>query len=190
MGQAGQEPQALPIWDIAVQTEGKARLRMAAYARLVKDPEMRSAIALNAWEENRHKQVLSKMVQAYGIPLGGEPSYPVPRDAEWEYLLTGYSECIDSFFAFGLFEMARRSGLFPPELVGDLRARHAGRMPPHPALCQLGGLAPCEFTLVATSTFRGQGVGRLDIPGLGANRYGSQHRCERQRDSSGQQLHR
>jgi len=109
--------QALPIWDIAVQTEGKARLRMAAYARLVKDPDMRSAIALNAWEENRHKQVLSKMVQAYGIPLVNEPSYPVPRDAEWEYLLTGYSECIDSFFAFGLFEMARRSGLFPPELV-------------------------------------------------------------------------
>jgi hypothetical protein len=40
--------QALPIWDIAVQTEGKARLRMACYARLVKDPDMRSAIALNA----------------------------------------------------------------------------------------------------------------------------------------------
>jgi hypothetical protein len=90
---------------------------MAAYARLVKDPDMRSAIALNAWEESRHKQVLSKMVQAYGIPLVSEPSYPVPRDAEWEYLITGYSECIDSFFAFGLFEMARRSGLFPPELV-------------------------------------------------------------------------
>jgi hypothetical protein len=108
---------ALPIWDIAVQTEGKARLSMAAYARLVKDPDMRSAIALNAWEENRHKQVLAKMVQAYGIPLISEPRYPVPRDAEWAYLRTGYSECIDSFFAFGLFEMARRSGLFPAELV-------------------------------------------------------------------------
>jgi hypothetical protein len=109
--------QALPIWDIAVQTEAKARLRMAAYARLLTDPDMRAAIALNAWEEHRHKQVLSKLVQAYGIPLAREPRYPIPRDAEWEYLLTGYSECIDSFFAFGLFEMARRSGLFPPELV-------------------------------------------------------------------------
>jgi hypothetical protein len=108
---------ALPIWDIAVQTEGKAQLRMAAYARVVTDPCMREAIALNAWEENRHKQVLSKMVQAYGIPLAGEPHFPMPRDAEWAYLTTGYSECIDSFFAFGLFEMARRSGLFPPELV-------------------------------------------------------------------------
>jgi hypothetical protein len=108
---------SLPIWDIAVQTEGKARLRMAAYARCIDDPDMRSAIALNAWEENRHKAVLSKLVDAYGIPLASEPPYPHPRDAEWAYMITGYSECIDSFFAFGLFETARRSGFFPAELV-------------------------------------------------------------------------
>ena len=107
----------LPIWDIAVQTEGKARMRMAAYARCIDDADMRSAIALNAWEENRHKAVLSQLVHAYGIRLASEPLYPFPRNAEWAYMLTGYSECIDSFFAFGLFETARRSGLFPEELV-------------------------------------------------------------------------
>jgi hypothetical protein len=108
---------ALPIWDIAVQTEGKARLRMAAYAGTVDEPDMRAALALNAWEENRHKEVLSRMVAAYGIPLAPEAPYAWPKDAEWAYLVTGYSECIDSFFAFGLFEVARRSGLFPRELV-------------------------------------------------------------------------
>jgi hypothetical protein len=108
---------ALPIWDIAVQTEGKARLRMAAYAGTLQEPAMRHALALNAWEEQRHKEVLSRMVAAYGIALGPEPPPPLPRDPEWAYLVTGYSECIDSFFAFGLFELARRSGLFPPALV-------------------------------------------------------------------------
>jgi hypothetical protein len=108
---------ALPIWDIAVQTEGKARLRMAAYARTVEDLDVRNALGLNAWEENRHKEVLSRMVAAYGITLATEAPYIYPKDPEWAYLVTGYSECIDSFFAFGLFEVARRSGLFPPELI-------------------------------------------------------------------------
>jgi hypothetical protein len=108
---------SLPIWDIAVQTEGKARLRMAAYAGTLRDPEMRDALALNAWEENRHKEVLARMTAAYGVALAPEAPYRYPKDAEWAYLVTGYSECIDSFFAFGLFEVARRSGLFPRELV-------------------------------------------------------------------------
>jgi hypothetical protein len=108
---------ALPIWDIAVQTEGKARLRMAAYAATLHEPDMRAALALNAWEEHRHKEVLSRMVAAYGIALAPEPPQALPKDPEWAYLVTGYSECIDSFFAFGLFELARRSGLFPQALV-------------------------------------------------------------------------
>ncbi len=108
---------ALPIWDIAVQTEGKARLRMQAYADMLADPALKQAIGLNAWEENRHKEVLSRMVAFYGIPLATEPRYVPPRDAEWAYLVTGFSECVDSFFAFGLFEMARRSGLFPQPLI-------------------------------------------------------------------------
>src|SRR4029077_18444430 len=106
-----------PIWDIAVQTEGRARLNVASYAPVTRDPLLREAIELNAFEEGRHKRVLSNLVQAYGISLAPEPEYVTPRDPEWAFMLTGYSECIDSFFAFGLFESARRSGFFPPELV-------------------------------------------------------------------------
>jgi len=108
---------SLPIWDIAVQTEGRARLSFAAYADSLGDREMRSAIMLNAWEENRHKEVLSHLVHAYGIELAVEPPYLTPRDREFAFLVTGYSESIDSFFAFGLFELAKRSGFFPAELV-------------------------------------------------------------------------
>jgi hypothetical protein len=107
----------LPIWDIAVQTEGKARLRMISYANSLADADWRGAIGVNGWEEGRHKVVLSNLVQAYGITLEPEPEYIEPRDTEWAYLVTGFSECIDSFFAFGLFELAKRSGFFPPELV-------------------------------------------------------------------------
>jgi hypothetical protein len=107
----------LPIWDIAVQTEGKARLRMLAYGQSLADPAWREAIEHNAWEEGRHKEVLSNLVAAYGIQLAPEPVYQVPRDPEWAYLVTGFSECVDSFFAFGLFEVAKRSGFFPPALV-------------------------------------------------------------------------
>lgn len=108
---------SLPIWDIAVETEGKARLRMAAYADRLTDPDMKGAILRNAWEENRHKEVLTRFVEAYGIPLAKEPSYMVPHDAEWAYMVTGFSECVDSFFAFGLFDLARRSAFFPQELI-------------------------------------------------------------------------
>ena len=108
---------SLPIWDIAVQTEGRARLRVQSYADLIGDPLLKEAIELNAFEEGRHKHVLSNLVQAYGIKLEPEPEYIKPRDPEWAFMVTGFSECIDSFFAFGLFEFAKRSGFFPPALV-------------------------------------------------------------------------
>jgi hypothetical protein len=114
---AKQRVVGLPIWDIAVQTEGRASVRVKAFAALVTDPLLRNALEMDAGEEARHKMVLSKMVQAYGIQLEPEPDYPMPRDPEWAWLITGYSECVDSFFAFGLFEIARRSGYFPPELI-------------------------------------------------------------------------
>jgi hypothetical protein len=41
----------LPVWDIAVQTEGKASRRVKAYAARVADPLLRQAIELNGFEE-------------------------------------------------------------------------------------------------------------------------------------------
>jgi hypothetical protein len=108
---------ALPIWDIAVQTEGKASTRVLSYAETVADGLLRDAVLLNGFEEGRHKQVLANLVAAYDIPLAPEPEYRRPRHAEWAFMVTGFSECIDSFFAFGLFALAKQSRFFPPELV-------------------------------------------------------------------------
>ena len=41
---------ALPIWDIAVQTEGKAKIRVLSYAETIADPLLREAVALNGFE--------------------------------------------------------------------------------------------------------------------------------------------
>jgi hypothetical protein len=116
-GEARDRLVSLPIWDIAVQTEGRARLNVASYAATIADPLLREAIELNAFEEGRHKHVLSNLVAAYGISLVPEPEYTVQGDVEWAFMVTGYSECIDSFFAFGLFESAKRTGFFPEALI-------------------------------------------------------------------------
>lgn len=108
---------ALPIWDIAVQTENRAGLNVCTYAEGIADPLLKKAVELNGFEERRHRHVLSNLVEAYGIKLAPEPVYERPRDPEWAFMVTGYSECIDSFFAFGLFETAKQSGFFPAELV-------------------------------------------------------------------------
>jgi hypothetical protein len=108
---------SLPIWDIAVATEDKASARMKAYAEATTDKAWGEAIRQNGWEEQRHREVLANLVTSYGIALRPQQPDIPPTDPEWGYLVTGYSECIDSFFAFGLFELARRSGFFPPELV-------------------------------------------------------------------------
>jgi hypothetical protein len=108
---------SLPIWDIAVQTEIKASMRIEAYAATIPEPALRNALLHMASEESRHREVLSRLVAAYDIPMQPEPVYAPPKDTEWGFMVTGYSECMDSFFAYGLFELARRSGFFPEELV-------------------------------------------------------------------------
>jgi hypothetical protein len=108
---------SLPIWDMAVQTEGRTGLFVKTFGETVKDPLLRSAVQMDAFEERRHKVVLADMVTSYGIQLEPEPDYVVPKDAEWAFMRSGYSECIDSFFGFGLFKLAKDTGFFPPELI-------------------------------------------------------------------------
>src|ERR1700679_2454361 len=68
----------LPFWDVAVETEGYASRRLQAMADTVQDPLIRKSIALNAFEEGRHKLVIRNMLRFYGIPLKPEQPYGAP----------------------------------------------------------------------------------------------------------------
>lgn len=107
----------LPFWTIAVETEDRASAHIGAMAKRTSDPLMREALELMAFEESRHRTVLDALVKSYGIKLDNLPKYVPSARTEWNFMSTGYGECLDSFFAFGLFELAKRSGYFPMELV-------------------------------------------------------------------------
>jgi hypothetical protein len=107
----------LGFWDLALETEENAGRRMQALADVTDDPLIRRAVALNAFEERRHKAVLEHMMRFYDITPKSEVRPTPLRDARWAFLRTGYGECFDSFFAFGLFALAEHAGFFPTELI-------------------------------------------------------------------------
>lgn len=108
---------ALPVWDEAVSTEQETALKVQSLARVEPDPLLREAIGLQGYEESRHSQMLALLTQNYGIPVTKRADPPAPPDAEWAFMRASYGEMFDSFFAFGLFALARDSGFFPSGLV-------------------------------------------------------------------------
>lgn len=108
---------SLPIWSEAVNTERETALKVHAMARAERDPVIAEAIAVQAYEEARHASLLVRLTAHYGIRVAARPEPPPPADPEWAFLGVGFAECFDSFFAFGLFALARDSGFLPPALI-------------------------------------------------------------------------
>jgi len=106
----------LPFWGEAVGSERTAAARVRSMADVESEPMLREAIALQAYEEERHARLLEIMLRRYQIPFP-DVGPQRPRDAEWGFLRMGYGECFDSFFAFGLFRVAADTNFFPPVLV-------------------------------------------------------------------------
>jgi hypothetical protein len=106
----------LPFWQEAVATENVTSNTVSAAAALESDPEVRKAIELQGFEEQRHARLLSKLAAHYRIAIE-TPAPFEPRKLESDFLFAGFGECFDSFFAFGLFEIARKSGFFDSRLI-------------------------------------------------------------------------
>jgi hypothetical protein len=121
---------ALPFWGEALGTERETARKISAYAETVRDPILREAIALQGREEERHARLLEVMMERYGLRAEPRSAVGLPNDLEQAFVDAGYGECLDSFFAFGLFEVARGSGVFPEPLlrviepIVDEEARH------------------------------------------------------------------
>jgi len=107
---------SLPFWQEAVATENVTSNTVAAAAAIEADPALRRAIELQGFEEGRHARLLRELTRHYQIPVDTPQRYE-PHDLEHDFLFAGFGECFDSFFAFGLFALARESGFFEPELV-------------------------------------------------------------------------
>ena len=106
----------LPFWQEAVSTESRTSGKVMAAAQLESDAELRKAIELQGFEENRHARLLAALTSHYRIPVQTPPPH-VPQSLEDEFLLAGFGECFDSFFAFGLIDIVWSSGFFTPVLV-------------------------------------------------------------------------
>jgi len=107
---------ALPFWQEAVSTESVTSNTVCAAAGLECDPQIRRAIEMQGFEEKRHARLLVALTANYRIKVDTPPQF-ISDSVENDFLSAGFGECFDSFFAFGLFALARDSGFFKPELV-------------------------------------------------------------------------
>lgn len=126
---------SLPFWHLAVTTEGIAAANMNAVAEDSEDPLIREAIALNAFEEQRHKHVLEHMINFYGIKIDEEPPYLRPKNAEWSYLRTGYGECFKLVFCVWPFQAGEGFRFFPQRTCRGFRTDYSRRGAPYYVLC-------------------------------------------------------
>jgi hypothetical protein len=120
----------IPFWEEALKTELEAGVAVAACAELQDDSLLRAAIALQAEEESRHARIISYMIQRYQLAAQEPPIEATGADPERAFIHFGYGECLDSFGAFGLFELARQTAYMPASFfqifdrVLDEEARH------------------------------------------------------------------
>ncbi len=119
-GDALERLRGMPFWSEAISTETEVAKKVEALVPVQTDPLLREAIALQGFEEERHANLLAEMLRHYQLAEPTVSFDPLGPDPYWGFLRTGYGECFDSFFAFGLFSLAREVELFPKPLIDVL----------------------------------------------------------------------
>ncbi len=105
----------IPFWTHALQAEEDAGPMITACADHERDPLIREALLLQAYEETRHARIIQHMITLYDLPAG-EVHVELPPDVVEAFIDFGFEECLDSFGAFGLFKLAREHMLVPEPL--------------------------------------------------------------------------
>ena len=108
---------SLPFWEEALGTEQATAAKVQAQAGMEYDALLREAVALQGYEEARHSDLLRSLLTHYDIHVPSQPPALLSKRTTWAFMRTEYGECFDSFFAFGLFAVAKESGFFPSALV-------------------------------------------------------------------------
>jgi hypothetical protein len=107
---------SIPFWSVALTAERNAGEMVGAFADTLSDPLIREAMAVQGVEEARHGRLLATMLARYGIAVNERPAIPLITN-ERAFIDFGYEECIDSFFGFGIFGLARQVQMFVPALT-------------------------------------------------------------------------
>jgi hypothetical protein len=105
--------QGIPFWQEALSTERNAGVMVSTWADHIDDPLIKTAIALQGEEEYRHARLLEFLVNHYDIPVEIPAINPLPHNIETTFIDFGFTECLDSFFAFGMFGIARQAHYLP-----------------------------------------------------------------------------
>ena len=104
---------ALPVWDEAARTEAATAVKVQALGD-TEPTRSRGSIALQGYEEGaprRRHPPADAALRHPGRRRSAEPGSP--KDPTWTFLRTGYGECLDSFFAFGLFALGQQLAVLP-----------------------------------------------------------------------------
>lgn len=129
-GTALERLRGIPFWKEALITEREAGAMVDAFANTITDPLLKEAIALQGKEENRHARLIRFLIDHYGVEVSEPEPVQLPKNIEEAIVDFGFGECLDSFFAFGMFGIARQAKYMPEPLFAifdpilDEEARH------------------------------------------------------------------